>query len=99
MRPTKPLWPDTLRAMYLRNPTPELRAALWEIDRMHELLIVTDDLCRQLRNLPLHDMPLLMRLAVELDKEPAVLIERRRRARASARPSIFGSAYRGDKKG
>ena len=94
-RPTKPLWPKTLRAMYQRNPSPELRAALWEIARLQNLLVVTDDLCRRLNRHDLGDMPALTRLVVELDQEPAVLISRRKDARAAARPSMYSSAYRG----
>lgn len=99
MRPTAPLWPRTLRAMYARA-SPEARALLkpvfWELHRQHKLLIMTDDLCRQLLTMQLADMPLVVELRLALDQEPAVLIERRRRRRALAQPSIFGSAHRGN---
>lgn len=40
---------DELRALYRAAPTPEARLLLWEIDRLHEVLIAVD---RYLRRMP-----------------------------------------------
>ena len=85
-----------LRGMYLRNPSTEVRALLWEVARLHGRIL---EINAFLHRLPRHagqtlDYPLdqlLADLLVALGEEPAVRRarlmqerEQRRRARQSA---------------
>jgi len=93
---------SALRGMYLRNPSPEVRALLWEVARLHGRLLEIDAF---LRRLPRQagqtlDYPLdqlLADLLVVLGEEPAVrrarlLHERAQRQRARQSAPTLGAA-------